>query len=127
MKSDSIHNPPSLNIALTMNSKIHNDNSQQKDNGCKALCLHSWNSIYNNFHPIRRLPSVTISIVSISFLLFIGYVNTKAAGKNTDSKQLHTLGNIHNNTNNSLTKETFSDDDKMNQKTFMQITILSNN
>jgi hypothetical protein len=110
-----------------MNSKIHNDNSEQKDNGCKALCTHSWNSIYNNFHPIRRLPSVTISIVSISFLLFTGYVNTNTPGKNTVSKELHTLGNLHNNTNDTLTKETFSDDDKINQKTFMQITILSNN
>jgi hypothetical protein len=110
-----------------MNSKIHNDNLQQKNNECKALSTHSWNSIYNNFHPIRRLPSVTISIVSISFLFFTGYVNTKASGKNITNKQLHTLGNLHNNTNDLLTKETFSDDDKMNQKTFMQITILSNN
>ncbi|HTC00520.1 MAG TPA: hypothetical protein VK705_07540 [Ferruginibacter sp.] len=113
-----------------MNNKIHTNNSekksQQKTEECKTLCAHSWNSIYNNFHPIRRLPSITISIILISFLFFTGYVNARTSGKKTVSKQPETLSNLHNKTNDLLTKEAFSNDN-MNQKTFMQITILSNN
>ena len=35
-----------------------------------------WHSIYNNLHPGRRWPSVVISLVLISSLMLIGYLNT---------------------------------------------------
>lgn len=35
-----------------------------------------WHSIYNNLHPGRKWPSVVISLVLISSLMLIGYLNT---------------------------------------------------
>ncbi|MFT3681778.1 MAG: hypothetical protein QM791_16015 [Ferruginibacter sp.] len=35
-----------------------------------------WNSIYNNFHPSRKWPSVVMSITLITSLLMVGYLNT---------------------------------------------------
>ena len=40
-----------------------------------------WYSIYNNIHPGRKWPSVAMSIILISALLLIGYLNTN----NTDT------------------------------------------
>lgn len=37
-----------------------------------------WNSIYNNFHPGRKWPSVAMSIALISALLVVGYLNTNS-------------------------------------------------
>jgi hypothetical protein len=97
--------------------------SKQENNECKTVCAHSWSSIYNNFHPIRRLPSITICIVLISLLSFTDFVNTKTTGKTIANKRAQLFVHAHNKTNTSLAKES----DNMNQKTFMQITILSNN
>ncbi len=36
-----------------------------------------WYSIYNNFHPSRKWPSISMCIVLLSALLMIGYLNTK--------------------------------------------------
>ncbi|MDO9374727.1 MAG: hypothetical protein Q7T76_09925, partial [Ferruginibacter sp.] len=35
-----------------------------------------WYSVYNNIHPGRKWPSVVMSIVLITSLLWIGYLNT---------------------------------------------------
>lgn len=35
-----------------------------------------WSSIYNNLHPSRRWPSVVMSLLLISSLMLIGYLNT---------------------------------------------------
>lgn len=119
-----------------MNKEIYNNNSannlQQKVQGASAPCKHSWNSIYNNFHPIRRMPSVTICIILASFLFFTGYVNTKKSGSNIQHTQLQlqTLSATqHNKTITPFTKELSSEvkEDNMAPLTFMQITILSNN
>jgi Outer membrane protein beta-barrel domain len=45
-----------------------------------------WHSIYNNLHPGRRWPSVVISLVLISSLLLIGYLNT---GENSITRQIN--------------------------------------
>lgn len=45
-----------------------------------------WHSIYNNLHPGRRWPSVVISLVLISSLMLIGYLNT---GKNSITNQIN--------------------------------------
>ena len=36
-----------------------------------------WNSIYNNIHPGKKWPSVAMSIMLITSLLLVGYLNTK--------------------------------------------------
>jgi hypothetical protein len=116
-----------------MNQEINNNNSantsQQKPDGNKVACKHSWNSIYNNFHPVRRLPSVTICIILVSFLFFTGYVNTKDSAKNIRTIQSQTLSDEHNKINAPLTTELSSDvkENNVHQQTFMQITILSDN
>jgi hypothetical protein len=97
--------------------------SQQKNDECKTLCAHSWSSIYNNFHPIRRLPSITICIVLISLLSFTDFVNTKNTGKTLANKRAQLFVHQRNKTNMPLAKEA----DNIAQKAFMQITILSNN
>ena len=45
-----------------------------------------WHSIYNNLHPSRRWPSVVISLLLISTLMLIGYLNT---GENSITKQIN--------------------------------------
>jgi hypothetical protein len=45
-----------------------------------------WHSIYNNLHPGRRWPSVVISLVLISSLMLIGYLNT---GENSITSQIN--------------------------------------
>jgi Outer membrane protein beta-barrel domain len=45
-----------------------------------------WHSIYNNLHPGRRWPSVVISLVLISSLMLIGYLNT---GQNSITSQIN--------------------------------------
>jgi hypothetical protein len=118
-----------------MNKEIYTNNNstnnlQQKADGCGTTCTHSWNSIYNNFHPVRRLPSVTICMILISFLFFTGYVNTKKSGSTINSQvQPQSLSDQHTKTSDSFTTELSSEvkENNMGQQTFMQITILSNN
>lgn len=45
-----------------------------------------WHSIYNNLHPGRRWPSVVISLLFISSLILIGYLNT---GENSITRQIN--------------------------------------
>ena len=45
-----------------------------------------WHSIYNNLHPSRRWPSVVISLLFISSLILIGYLNT---GENSITRQIN--------------------------------------
>ena len=45
-----------------------------------------WHSIYNNLHPGRRWPSVVISLVLISSLILVGYLNT---GENSITRQIN--------------------------------------
>jgi hypothetical protein len=115
-----------------MNKEIYNNNStnntQQNPDNSKTICQHSWSSIYNNFHPVRRLPSVTICIVLASFLFFTGYVNTKNSGDIISHSQSPISGNQHKITD-PLTTELSSDkqDNNAHQRAFMQMTILSDN
>jgi hypothetical protein len=116
-----------------MNNDIYNNNStntlQQKPDGSNTVCKHSWNSIYNNFHPIRRLPSVTVCMVLVSFLFFTGYVNTKKSGADARHMQSQTISDQHTSANTPLTTELSSDEKENNlrQQIFMQINILPNN
>jgi hypothetical protein len=41
-----------------------------------------WHSIYNNFHPSRKWPSVVMSVTLIASLLLTGYLNTKTVAEN---------------------------------------------
>src|SRR6187455_854184 len=36
-----------------------------------------WHSVYNNIHPGRKWPSVAMSILLITALFLVGYLNTK--------------------------------------------------
>src|SRR4051794_22163091 len=49
-----------------------------------------WYSVYNNIHPGSRWPSVVMSIVLISSLLLVGYLNTSDANKTSN---INTSGN----------------------------------
>ncbi|HMO61395.1 MAG TPA: hypothetical protein PKC39_00430 [Ferruginibacter sp.] len=42
-----------------------------------------WNSIYNNFHPGRKWPSVAMCIGLITTLLMVGYLNTNSTHSKT--------------------------------------------
>lgn len=69
-----------------MNKEIYTTNSdnsqQQKTDGSNAACSKCcWSSIYNNFHPVRRLPSITICMIVSAFLFFTGYSNSRSTGK----------------------------------------------
>lgn len=46
-----------------------------------------WHSIYNNLHPSRRWPSVAMSILLITSLMLIGYLNT---GDNSLTSRINT-------------------------------------
>ncbi|MEO5892686.1 MAG: hypothetical protein ABIQ31_20730 [Ferruginibacter sp.] len=48
-----------------------------------------WHSIYNNIHPGRKWPSVAMSIMLVTSLLLMGYLNTK----NTPSQTALTVKN----------------------------------
>ncbi len=41
-----------------------------------------WHSLYNNFHPSRRWPSIAISLLLMGSLLTLGYLNTNETGYN---------------------------------------------
>src|SRR5205085_8512697 len=53
-----------------------------------------WHSVYNNIHPGRKWPSVAMSILLITALFLVGYLNTKntnsyaASGKNLPNQQV---------------------------------------
>ncbi|MBX2934165.1 MAG: hypothetical protein KF825_07955 [Ferruginibacter sp.] len=46
-----------------------------------------WHSIYNNLHPGRRWPSIVMSLLLVSSLIIIGYLNT---GENNLAKRINT-------------------------------------
>lgn len=50
-----------------------------------------WYSIYNNLHPSRRWPSVVISLLFISSLILIGYLNT---GENSITRQINSSATL---------------------------------
>ncbi len=50
-----------------------------------------WHSIYNNLHPSRRWPSVVISLLLISSLILIGYLNT---GENSITRQINSSSSL---------------------------------
>jgi hypothetical protein len=58
-----------------------------------------WHSIYNNLHPSRRWPSVVISLLFISSLILIGYLNT---GENTITRQIN-ISTVNSNANEQIT------------------------
>src|ERR1017187_5399249 len=45
-----------------------------------------WHGIYNDMHPGRRWPSVTMSLLLIFTLVFIGYLNTHNRSQILNSK-----------------------------------------
>jgi hypothetical protein len=49
-----------------------------------------WNSIYNNFHPSRKWPSVAMSIGLVTTLLLTGYLNTNNTHHKAVSKANNT-------------------------------------
>lgn len=59
-----------------------------------------WYSIYNNIHPGRKWPSISMCIVLLSALLTIGYLNTKNNIITTENSS------IAQNRNNTLTVQT---------------------
>ncbi len=81
-----------------MEHKFYTDNferllREQTDNFKMQPSKKVWQGIYNNVHPSRRLPSILMSLVLITSLLLLGYLNTRnskpapalladAAGKN---------------------------------------------
>jgi hypothetical protein len=50
-----------------------------------------WHSIYNNLHPSRRWPSVVMSLLLISSLILIGYLNT---GENSITRQINSSSTL---------------------------------
>jgi Outer membrane protein beta-barrel domain len=63
-----------------------------------------WHSIYNNLHPSRRWPSVVISLLFISSLILIGYLNT---GENSITRPIN---------NNSIISKTDVEENFPSQK-----------
>ena len=58
-----------------------------------------WHSIYNNLHPSRRWPSVAMSLLLITSLMFIGYLNT------ADNTGINLTGQLIGNSSNISNKE----------------------
>ena len=58
-----------------------------------------WHSIYNNLHPSRRWPSVAMSLLLITSLMFIGYLNT------ADNTGINLTGQFIDNGSNFSNKE----------------------
>lgn len=59
-----------------------------------------WYSIYNNIHPGRKWPSISMCIMLLSTLLIIGYLNTK------NNKITTEISSVAQNRNNTLTDQT---------------------
>ncbi|MEO6542326.1 MAG: outer membrane beta-barrel protein [Ferruginibacter sp.] len=77
-----------------------------------------WHSIYNNLHPSRRWPSVVMSLLLLTSLMLIGYLNT---GDNTINRQINTspltkTENEINNTNKAESKKQVSTYTKTQQQ-----------
>ncbi len=62
-----------------------------------------WHSIYNNLHPSRRWPSVIMSLLLMSSLSFIGYLNT--GGNNSNGHTTLAITKNPNAINNQETAE----------------------
>ena len=50
-----------------------------------------WHGIYNDLHPGRRWPSVTISLLLIFILLGVGYLNTHNSAQPASSVSKKTI------------------------------------
>lgn len=63
-----------------------------------------WHSIYNNLHPSRRWPSVVMSLLLLTSLMLIGYLNT---GDNTINRKINSspIAKIDNQVNNTKKAE----------------------
>ncbi|UEG51162.1 hypothetical protein LK994_06700 [Ferruginibacter lapsinanis] len=61
-----------------------------------------WHSIYNNMHPSRRWPSLTMSIVLIALLMLIGYTNSEVTPNQSGKIAANNISSEHKiSTNNS--------------------------
>jgi hypothetical protein len=74
-----------------INNEFYNDEFEQllKEKADQFSMYPSrrvWHSIYNNLHPGRRWPSVVMSMLLISSLILIGYLNT---GENSITRQIN--------------------------------------
>lgn len=68
-----------------MEQQFYNDEFEQliKDKADQFRMYPSrrvWHSLYNNFHPSRRWPSVAISLLLMGALVTLGYLNTNDMG-----------------------------------------------
>ncbi|HVZ98357.1 MAG TPA: hypothetical protein VG847_15845 [Chitinophagaceae bacterium] len=59
---------------------------QEADNFKMMPSKKVWHGIYNDIHPGRRWPSITISLLLISTLIFIGHMNTPNASLSHNQK-----------------------------------------
>lgn len=48
-----------------------------------------WNSVYNNLHPGRRWPSISMCIVLLTTLLLVGYLNSNTRSHNNIENTAH--------------------------------------
>ncbi len=46
-----------------------------------------WHGIYNDMHPGRRWPSITVSLLLVISIVFVGYINTHSDKELVESKQ----------------------------------------
>ncbi|MEO6733265.1 MAG: hypothetical protein ABIN01_18725 [Ferruginibacter sp.] len=68
-----------------------------------------WHSIYNNIHPARKWPSVTMGILLVTSLLLIGYLNT-----NNTSSLIEPSGK-------NVLKQTIADEINSSQTVFQKL------
>ncbi len=96
-----------------MENEFYNDDFEQllKDKADQFRMYPSkrvWNSIYNNLHPSRRWPSVVMSILLLTSVGLIGYLNTgdNGLGKPMNTTFANQLKEINTTTNTPINKPT---------------------
>jgi len=93
-----------------MEQKFYTDNFEQllKEKADEFRMYPSkrvWHSIYNDLHPGRKWPSVAVSLLLISTLLFIGYWNSNpsvAVSKNTVAQADKNIAQLFSSSDNAL-------------------------
>lgn len=81
-----------------------------------------WHGIYNDLHPGRRWPSITISLLLICTLVFIGFLNTHTGSHVVDKK----LISSKNSANTELQKDSKNIQKSATLKTVSKSTITAN-
>ncbi len=83
---------------------------QEADNFKMIPSKKVWHGIYNDIHPGRRWPSITISLLLISTLIFIGHMNTPKG------PSVHNFTNNISGNNNFVATTTGTASDHLSQK-----------